>query len=96
MNDVALDNRYQYNGKELNDDFGLNWNDYGARWYDAAVGRWWVVDMVAEYTPDQNPFNYVEGSPINLIDPFGLSSERPGYHYEGFVTGLLQSEISNR
>jgi hypothetical protein len=25
MNDVAKDNPYQYNGKELNIDHGLNW-----------------------------------------------------------------------
>jgi hypothetical protein len=31
-------NKYQYNGKELNNDFGLNLSDYGARWYDANVG----------------------------------------------------------
>ncbi len=38
MNAAALDNRYQYNGKELNGDFGLNWNDYGARWYEMECG----------------------------------------------------------
>ncbi len=42
MNDAAQDNLYKYNGKELNGDFGLNWMDYGARWYDGTLGRWWL------------------------------------------------------
>jgi RHS repeat-associated protein len=45
-------NNYQYNGKELTTDFGLHWNDYGARWYDAQVGRWWAVDPLGEH-PNQ-------------------------------------------
>lgn len=28
-NGAAGKNKYQYNGKEWNDDFGLGWNDYG-------------------------------------------------------------------
>ena len=31
--------RYQYNGKEKIDELGLGWNDYGARNYDALLGR---------------------------------------------------------
>jgi hypothetical protein len=38
-NGAAGPNKYQYNGKEWNDDFGLSWNDYGARFYDPAVGN---------------------------------------------------------
>ena len=34
----TVTNKYTYNDKELNEDFGLNWHDYGARWYDAALG----------------------------------------------------------
>ena len=48
QNDASVaDNAYQYNGKELNEDFGLEWLDYGARWYDPAVGRWGAVDPLA-------------------------------------------------
>jgi RHS repeat-associated protein len=72
-NTTLLDNRYQYNGKELNDDFGLNWIDYGARWYDAAVGRWWSVDPMAGKYVRWSGYNYVLGNPIKLIDPDGRS-----------------------
>jgi RHS repeat-associated protein len=49
-------NKYQYNGKELNEDFGLNWNDYGARFYDAAIGRFPSVDLLAEIYHFQSPY----------------------------------------
>jgi len=71
MNDVAKDNLYMYNSKELNTDHGLNWSDYGARWYDACVGRWSSVDPLAEKYTKWSPYNYVMNNPIRLIDPDG-------------------------
>jgi len=53
VNDPAEDNKYTYNGKELNDDFGLGWMDYGARWYDASVGRWNGVDPLVQVFRNQ-------------------------------------------
>ena len=64
--------KYQYNGKELNDDYGLNWNDYGARFYDPSLGRWNVIDPMLEmYTPF-SPYGYVRNNPMGLIDPDGM------------------------
>ena len=39
---------YKYNGKELDRKNGLDWYDYGARMYDAALGRWHAVDPMSE------------------------------------------------
>jgi hypothetical protein len=45
--------------------------DYGARWYDAALGRWGAVDPLAERYYNYSGFSYVVNSPINGIDPDG-------------------------
>ncbi|MBL7774436.1 MAG: RHS repeat-associated core domain-containing protein, partial [Saprospiraceae bacterium] len=68
-------NKYRYNGKEMNDDLGLNWYDYGARWYDAAVGRWWSVDPLADSMETWSPYNYGYNNPIHFTDPSGMSPE---------------------
>jgi RHS repeat-associated protein len=76
MNDAALDNKYQYNGKEWNDDFGLNWNEYGARWYDGAVGRFMSIDPLSDIAPEWIPYRYAFNNPISYIDPDGLFETR--------------------
>ena len=62
---------YKYNGKELDTKNGLNWYDYGARHYDAALGRWHVVDPLAEKYYSTSPYAYCLNNPVKYIDPDG-------------------------
>ena len=62
------DNRYLYNGKELQDDFGLDWYDYGARFYDAQIGRFHVIDRFVDSYHSLSPYGYCAGNPIKYID----------------------------
>jgi len=68
---VAGHYKYWYNGKEWQEDLGLNVYDYGARQYEPAVGRWFAVDPKAEKFYNITPYNYVSNSTINNIDPDG-------------------------
>uniref|UniRef100_UPI00280BEBA4 RHS repeat-associated core domain-containing protein n=1 Tax=uncultured Bacteroides sp. TaxID=162156 RepID=UPI00280BEBA4 len=62
---------YKYNGKELDTKKGLNWYDYGARMYDATLGRWHVVDPMAEKYYSISPYVYCINNSIKYIDPTG-------------------------
>ena len=62
---------YKYNGKELERKNGLNCYDYGARQYDAVLGRWTTVDPMSEKYYSYSSYLYCNNNPILYKDPDG-------------------------
>ena len=68
-----LENKYKYNGKEqqhqeFSDGSGLEWYDYGARFFDNQIGRFFTQDKFSEKYYNLTSYQYAGNNPIKYID----------------------------
>ena len=62
-------NNYKFGGKEEQEEWGVY--DFGARMYDAAIGRWGTQDPLQQF---DSPYLYAANNPLRYVDPTGMYS----------------------
>ncbi len=79
---VTANNRYKFNGKEDQTVGTLGLLDYGARMYDAFIGRWLGVDPLADSYYSISPYAYCANNPVLFVDPNGMMIDLSGMSEE--------------
>ena len=99
------ENKILFNGKEKQDDFGLDWTMYEFRSYDAAIARWHVQDPIKTYS--ESPYCFVHCNPMRFYDVKGMipdeeSMRQSGFYYDGYdwvymsTWDVMMNNIHNR
>ena len=69
MNSGQSNEKYKFTGKERDVETGYDY--FGARYYDARIGRWMSCDPIMEKYPSWSPYHYAANNPMRIYDPDG-------------------------
>jgi RHS repeat-associated protein len=64
--------KYLYQGKEYQNELGLDTYDFEWRMYDPAIGRTFQLDPMAVNYYSLSPYSWVANNPLKFIDPDGM------------------------
>jgi RHS repeat-associated protein len=81
---------YKFGGKEYDEMHGLNWYDFGARYYDGIIPRFMTMDPMAEKYYSISPYAYCLNNPLRYIDPTGMDTV--WVHSDGTEIARIQAE----
>ena len=81
---------YLYNGKELQDELGVNWLDYGMRMYQPELGRFFLQDRFATKYLNLTPYHYAANNPVLYIDVNGDSVNVADYRKNDEQGGCIR------
>lgn len=72
------DTKYRFTGKERDNE--TNYDYFGARYYDARIGRWGGVEPFLDKNISKSTYAYSSLNPISRLDLNGLNDF---YYYSG-------------
>ena len=78
--------KYAFTGQYSEADIGLYY--FGARWYDASLGRFISEDPIKGSmisSQSQNPYVYCMNNPLRFVDPTGMLMTEGGGFYDGYL-----------
>lgn len=68
--------KYKYNGKEWQDELGLNITAMDFRMYDNAIGRFHSIDKMTDIMPSLSPYRFAFNNPVLWKDPTGMLEDK--------------------
>lgn len=85
--------RYGFTSKEKDKDFVNNYNYFGARYYDARIGRWGGVEPLLDKYVSWSSYQYALCNPIRLFDADGSVTLTTTSARSAFLDNVIKAEF---